>query len=791
MKRKITAIALILSILAPFGVAAETETEYSDAIDFVTSNSVMTGDDAGDMHLADPITRAEFVKMLITAADSAKMDFMVEYYGELSDPAFSDVPKTHWAYDYIDKAFKLGFIDGIDSENFCPEDNVTYTQAAKIVLEACGLLYASYPFGYISTAMDSGILTGIDFRPDEAITRQDAAQLMYNAYNSVNDSLLSFEQYGVWVDKDASKGIFGYGLFSSEVEVESLGGGSGSTSAPGATMPSESSNAPSNKGGGSRGGSSAGVSSGSAASTGGAVYHEGSDYETPIVGSGYNGSTSIGGGGGGGGSTVAPGGIMEPASPSRYDFGYGTNNMFSGEEYENFDPNGFRSAKLSPLSTFSIDTDTASYSNMRRFIFLGQMPQNGSIRTEELINYFEYDTPEMADDAPFGVTAQLTDCPWSENKLARITVAGAEAEDDKPSNLVFLIDVSGSMSSYNKLPMLKQAMNMLVDNLGENDTVSIVTYASGTRVALEPTSCTEKDKIKSVIQSLYASGATNGADGLLLAYETIESSIIDGGNNRIILCSDGDFNVGPSSPEELKAMVTDKRKAGVYLTTMGFGMGNYKDNRMELLADYGNGSYYYIDSLSEAKRVFSDKLDKTLYTVAEDVKLQVEFNPAVVSEYRLIGYENRTLAAEDFANDTVDAGELGAGASVTAIYELVLNGDETSVGDDGTFRYQSSEYKGTNEVLDVKIRYKNPGGTESIFKEFPVENKITAADNDTKFASAAAMLGLKLNGVIDVSYNDIVSQAVSSLPLEGTYGSNTADRWELVQLTELLKYIDR
>ena len=774
MKRKITAIALALSMLAAFaplayfGAAAETEKEYTDAIDFVTSNSVMTGDDAGDMHLSDPITRAEFVKMLITAADCKKMDVMLEHES-IMEMTFSDVPETHWAYDYIDKAFKLGFIDGVDSEHFCPEDNVTYTQAAKIVLEACGLLYASYPFGYISTAMDSGILTGIDFRPDEAITRQDAAQLMYNTYKSVNDSLLSFEQYGVWVDKDLAKGIFGYGLFSTEVETESLGGGSGST--PGAPMPSGSASSGGGGGGGNRGGSAAtgGISGGITAArpSGDSTDSTGKLFEEAAL--------------------AAP--DMEMVGG--YAFGYGKNNMFSGEEYESYNPNGFRSAKLTPLSTFSIDTDTASYSNMRRFVFLGHMPQNGSIRTEEIINYFEYDTPDMANDAPFGVTAQLTDCPWSENKLARITVAGAEAEDDKPSNLVFLIDVSGSMSSYNKLPMLKQAMNMLVDNLGENDTVSIVTYASGTRVALPPTSCTEKDKIKSVIQSLYASGATNGADGLLLAYETIESSIIDGGNNRIILCSDGDFNVGPSSPEELKAMVTDKRKAGVYLTTMGFGMGNYKDNRMELLADYGNGSYYYIDSLSEAKRVFADKLDKTLYTIAEDVKLQVEFNPAVVSEYRLVGYENRTLAAEDFANDTVDAGELGAGASVTAIYELVLNGDGTAEGDDITYRYQSSEYKGTDEVLDVKIRYKNPGGTESILKEFPVKNKITAADNDTKFAAAAAMLGLKLNGVIDVSYNDIVRQAVSALPLEGTYGRDTADRWELVQLTELLKYIDR
>ncbi|MGN0163875.1 MAG: YfbK domain-containing protein, partial [Candidatus Ornithomonoglobus sp.] len=334
-------------------------------------------------------------------------------------------------------------------------------------------------------------------------------------------------------------------------------------------------------------------------------------------------------------------------------------------------------------------------------------------------------------------------------------------------------------------------LEMLVDNLGENDTVSIVTYASGTRVVLDAVSGSEKEKLRSAIEELMPGGGTNGADGLALAYEELEKGFIEGGNNRIILCSDGDFNIGPSSTAELKQLITEKRKAGIYLTTMGFGMGNYKDNRMELLADYGNGSYYYIDTLSEAKRVFADKLNKTLYTVAEDVKIQVEFNPAVVSEYRLVGYENRELAAEDFENDTVDAGELGAGAKVTAVYELVMNGDGMAEGDDTTYRYQTNQYKGTDEVFDVKIRYKEPGGTESILKEFPAANELSEADEDTRFAAAAAMLGLKLNGVIDISYDAVIEQALSALSFEGTYDSDTADRWELVQLAELLKYIDR
>ncbi|MGN0181688.1 MAG: von Willebrand factor type A domain-containing protein [Candidatus Ornithomonoglobus sp.] len=744
IKIKVTAMALAVSILALTNTLASEETEhtkYANAIEFVSANGIMEGDENGDLRLDDTITRAEFVKMLITAASGEEMNERL-VGDDYTQYAFDDVAEDYWAWEFIAKAKALGFVDGVDNTHFCPEDSVTYAQAIKIVLMACGInsYNVSYPYGYISAAIDSGMLTGIDIKPDEPITRRDAAKLMYNASTAVSSGLLSFEQRDILYDAvDSSKGIAGYGLFSKEVTITPVYGGSPASPA-GSVSGSSSASAPMQSAGGS-GGGTASVSESAVNSYGMAVIPE--------------------------------------------------RKYFSGEEYENYEPNEFRKTKLSPLSTFSIDTDTASYSNMRRFISLGQKPQDGSIRTEELINYFEYDTPEMAEDAPFGVTAQLTDCPWSGNKLARVTIAGAEAQTDKPSNLVFLIDVSGSMSSYNKLPMLKQALEMLVDNLGENDTVSIVTYASGTRVVLDAVSGSEKEKLRSAIEELMSGGGTNGADGLALAYGEIEKDFIDGGNNRIILCSDGDFNIGPSSTEELKQLITEKRKAGIYLTTMGFGMGNYKDNRMELLADYGNGSYYYIDTLGEAKRVFADKLNKTLYTVAEDVKIQVEFNPAVVSEYRLVGYENRELAAEDFENDTVDAGELGAGAKVTAVYELVMNGDGMAEGDDTTYRYQTNQYKGTDEAFDVKIRYKEPGGMESILKEFPAANELSAADEDTRFAAAAAMLGLKLNGVIDISYDAVIEQALSALSFEGTYDSDTADRWELVQLVELLKYIDR
>lgn len=758
---KITAAVLAVSMLVFTSTFATEATEYTDPVDFVTANGIMQGDEKGDLHLDDTITRAEFVKMLITAAEDEKMKELQGGDSYVKYNSFEDVPKTYWAMEFIAKAKALGFIDGVDDKHFCPEESVTYSQAVKIVLIACGMnpYDVVYPYGYISAAMDSEILTGITVKPDEPITRSETARLMYNAYMAVNEGTLSFEPADILMynDDDDSKGIAGYGLFSYEVTIIPSAGG---------TVGSAIFNV----------GSAQNNKTGSMASTadsasGGSLSEMASSQEA---------------GSGGGGIAVRESDGLSCTPPVIFGIPYP-----SCEEYENYEPNEFRRTKLSPLSTFSIDTDTASYSNMRRFISLGQKPQEGSVRTEELINYFEYSSPKMSEDAPFGVAAQIVDCPWSENKLARVTIAGAEAETGKQSNLVFLIDVSGSMSSYNKLPMLKQALGILVDKLDENDTVSIVTYASGTRVVLDAANGSEKKKLHGAIDELMSGGGTNGADGLELAYKEIEKGFVEGGNNRIILCSDGDFNIGPSSTEELKQLITEKRKAGIYLTTMGFGMGNYKDNRMELLADYGNGSYYYIDSLSEAKRVFADKLNKTLYTVAEDVKLQIEFNPAVVSEYRLVGYENRELDAEDFENDTVDAGELGAGAKVTAIYELVMSGDGTAEGDDITYRYQTNQYKGTDEAFDVKIRYKEPGGTESILKEYPVANAAVSADEDTRFAAAAAMLGLKLNGVVDIGYDAVIEQALSALTIEGTYGRDTADRWEFVQLAELLKYIDR
>lgn len=743
MKRKVITLAVAASMLVGCGITMAEETEYNNEIEFVTSNGIMDGDENGDLSLQDTITRAEFMKMLMTAAEGEALDNYTVNFGV----RFKDVPDDLWSAPYINKAAECGFADGYEDDLFHPDDKITYIQAIKLVLAACGIdtQNTNYPYGYISSAVETGILEGLDMEPDRPITRGETAILMYNAYKSVNSGNMympsTINRYDN-SDSTVSRTYTGCGLFEQLLEETKTetdngnqeygsigGGGNSATGSPSISIQ-----------GGTTGGSS------------------------------------------GGGSTSA---IAETAPlPNVY-----YNPFISSEEYEISDPNTFRRTALSPLSTFSIDTDTASYTNMRRFILNGQKPQNGSIRTEELINYFEYSKPEISDGESFGVITQITDCPWSENKLARITVTGGKTTRNDASNIVFLIDVSGSMYSYNKLPMIKKALSMMVEEMDGDDKISIVTYSGSAKLLLEPTSCSDKEKINDAISSLVAGGGTYGADGLELAYKTIEENAVEG-NNRIILCSDGDFNIGPSSVDELDELITEKRKAGIYLSTLGFGMGNYKDNRMELMADKGNGSYYYIDNMREAKRILVDDMRETLYTVADDVKLQVEFNPAVVQSYRLIGYENRMLNAEDFEDDTVDAGELGAGASVTALYEIVLGEGEAVTDNNSDYRYQTQEYGNTDEAFTVKIRYKEPGGSESILREFPVLKESEEIDRDTGFASAVAMLGLKLNGVIDVSYDYIADTAQRYVDNNGVYDLNSAARGEFVQLTEILKYID-
>jgi Ca-activated chloride channel family protein len=424
------------------------------------------------------------------------------------------------------------------------------------------------------------------------------------------------------------------------------------------------------------------------------------------------------------------------------------------EEYSAVKETGFKSVANDPLSTFSADVDTASYSNIRRMIEDGytmdEIPA-GAVRIEEMLNYFSYDYRLPEKGEPFGVTTVIGDCPWNADaKLLQIglktqAIDLGEAPD---SNLVFLLDVSGSMYTDDKLPLLQKSFSMLAGELGGRDTVSIVTYAGADRVLLEGESGHNKKAIIEALGALEAGGSTNGADGIETAYLIAEKNFIEGGNNRVILATDGDLNVGVSSESALDELITRKRESGVYLSVLGFGTGNIKDTKMEILADHGNGNYAYIDSIGEAKKVLVEQMGATLVTVAKDVKLQVEFNPAYVKGYRLLGYENRALATQDFDDDGKDAGEIGAGHMVTALYEIVPvdSGQEIP---ETALKYQDNKNDTgvrNGEWLNVKIRYKEPDADESILKEYPVTDEDLVSDppEDFYFAAAVAEFGLML-----------------------------------------------
>ena len=405
----------------------------------------------------------------------------------------------------------------------------------------------------------------------------------------------------------------------------------------------------------------------------------------------------------------------------------------AGEQYETLPENAFLPVRgAQALSTFSIDVDTASYANIRRFINQGQSVPPQAVRIEEMINYFHYDYPQPEGEEPFSVNLEVAACPWTPaHKLLRVGIKGKEVHrQERPaSNLVFLLDVSGSMSDQNKLPLLQRGMNMLVDRLGENDRVSIVTYASGAQVVLRPTNGTQKLTIRNAIDSLSANGSTNGSAGIQLAYELARESFIEGGTNRVLLGTDGDLNVGVTSDDQLISLIKDKAKSGVFLSVLGFGTGNIKDAKLEKIADNGNRNYSYIDSAREARKVLVEEMSGSLVTIAKDVKLQLEFNPAEVQAYRLIGYENRALSNQDFANDQVDAGEIGAGHTVTALYELVPAGTTQLTGQSApNLRYQKpadqpvtaatdtqelTQAADSGELLTLSLRYKRPEADES------------------------------------------------------------------------------
>jgi len=456
------------------------------------------------------------------------------------------------------------------------------------------------------------------------------------------------------------------------------------------------------------------------------------------------------------------------------------------EQYSHIKGNSFKNVKNEPLSTFSIDVDRASYANVRRFLNDGNMPPPDAVRIEEMINYFAYDYPQPAGDDPFSVSLELAECPWkSGHQLVLIALQAQKIETENlpPNNLVFLLDVSGSMDSPDKLPLLQSAMNLLVDQLRPQDKVSIVVYAGAAGVVLEPT-C-DRGQILNAITGLEAGGSTAGGEGIQLAYKLAEKNFMKNGNNRVILATDGDFNVGITADGELIRLIEKERKKGIFLTVLGFGTGNLQDSKMEQLADHGNGNYAYIDDILEAKKTLVTELGGTLVTLAKDVKIQVEFNPALVKAYRLIGYENRILANEDFANDQKDAGEMGAGHTVTAMYELIPADSDEKVPSAGGLKYQKIQIVGSDELLTVKLRYKDPDGDTSKLLEAsvkPADLQREQPSENIQFASAVAMFGMLLRESEFSGDATFKSAATMAKTAKGV--DSSGERSEFIRLVE-------
>ncbi len=468
----------------------------------------------------------------------------------------------------------------------------------------------------------------------------------------------------------------------------------------------------------------------------------------------------------------AMGAIAYESAPMRIAPGPEPAPNWNTEDYALIEENRFLSVGQQPLSTFSIDVDAASYSNVRRFLRNGQQPPVDAVRIEEMVNYFTYDYPQPDGDVPFSVNTELSECPWQpKHQLLHIGLQGRHIPTDElpASNLVFLIDVSGSMRDANKLPLLKSSFKLLTNQLREQDRVSVVVYAGAAGLVLKPTPGNEQRKILDALEQLQAGGSTAGGAGIALAYQTAREQFVKGGNNRVILATDGDFNIGQSSDAELVRMIEKERESGVFLTVLGFGMGNYKDNKMQQLANKGNGNHAYIDDINEARKVLVSEFGGTVFTIAKDVKIQIEFNPAQVQAYRLVGYENRLLQNEDFNDDRKDAGELGSGHTVTALYEIIPPGVESDfIADVDALKYQNKTTPAaaeSRELATVKLRYKQPDGDKSEKVSIPVGSKVLPlpqSSNNFRWSAAVASFGMLLRDSAfkgEASYPEVVAMA--------------------------------
>lgn len=463
----------------------------------------------------------------------------------------------------------------------------------------------------------------------------------------------------------------------------------------------------------------------------------------------------------------------------------------SNEDYGVLIENEFESPKQSPLSTFSIDVDNASYTNIRRFINNGQKVPKDAVRVEEMVNFFKYNYAQPKDKHPFAIHTEYSDCPWNEkHKLLKIGLQGKDIPtDDLPnSNFVFLIDVSGSMSSQNKLPLLKESMKVLVNQMRKDDKVAIVVYAGAAGLVLPPTSGNKKETIINALDQLQSGGSTAGGAGIQLAYKIAQENFIKGGNNRVILATDGDFNVGASSDNDMERLIEEKRKSGVFLTCLGYGMGNYKDSKMETLANKGNGNYAYIDNIQEANRFLGKEFKGSMFAIAKDVKIQIEFNPKHVQSYRLIGYENRKLRPEDFKNDAIDAGELGSGHTVTALYEIIPTGvksDYLKEIDGLKYSNVANNQNFSEELATIKFRYKKPDGEKSTEMVENIKNEtisLAKTSDDFKFSSSVAWFGLKLRDSKLISNKSISD--IKNLAKQGKSNDSEGYRSEFIRLVD-------
>lgn len=487
------------------------------------------------------------------------------------------------------------------------------------------------------------------------------------------------------------------------------------------------------------------------------------------------------------GSQGANGVILIKTKRSNYQFP--NINKIENESYTKIHENKFKLANANPLSTFSIDVDKAGYSNIRRMLNNGQAIPSNAVKIEEMVNYFNYDYPQPNDKHPFSINTEVVNTPWNkQTQLVRIGLQGKTYENKElpAANLTFLIDVSGSMNNQNKLPLLKNAFKLLVNQLRDKDKVAIVVYAGAAGVVLKPTSGKNKEKIIEALNNLSAGGSTAGGEGIELAYKLAQENFSKKGNNRVILATDGDFNVGASTNDAMEKLIVQKRESGVFLSVLGFGYGNYKDDKLEILADKGNGNHAYIDTMQEARRIFETEFGGTLFTIAKDVKIQVEFNPNLVQAYRLIGYENRLLANEDFVNDAIDAGELGAGHTVTALYEVIPVGVESHfIKDQIDLKYTNPTEVNTNykdELFTVKFRYKKPDQDTSIEMVHMQKNETSIASPDINFASAVALFGMQLRH--SQFYNDSTIKDVIALAEKGRGNDQSGYRAEFIRLVK-------